>query len=146
VGHGKHPGERGPRQQCRFPGLHPLPRGKHLALRTVAIATGIIRVPLAPTGRTVCGVPTELRRPAGLDVVHPLLRRGGDGMGTAISRPIAAEHSGDFPRWGVGLAHGWRLWASGGMRWHALTPAWAGGAPRRAGGRTGCGSSPDAGG
>src|SRR5262249_20143365 len=101
-------------------------------------------VPLKPTGRTTFSVPAELRGTAGCAVPYHLLRRGWHRMVTAVGLAVEAEESGDFPRWGAGLAHLWAWWAVGGMRWHGVTPAWAGGSPRRGGGRTGCGSSPDA--
>jgi hypothetical protein len=137
---------RGHRQPCRFPVLPPLHLGQRLTLRTGAIATGMIGVPRKPPGGTGFGVPAELRRPAGLESVHHLLRRGRDGMRTAVALPIEAEDLGDFPPWGAGLAQGCRPWAVVGMRRHRATPAWAGVGPRRAGGRMGCGSSPEAGG
>ena len=123
VGHGKHQVEIGHRQQLGFAVLDPLHLGKCLALRAVAIATGIIRVPLEPTGGTVFGVPTELRRPAGLEIVHHLLMRGRYGMGTAVRRTIEAEDIGDFPRWGAGLAQGCRTLGS---RWHAAAWGYSG--------------------
>jgi hypothetical protein len=144
VWHGQPQVEIGHGQPCRLPVLHPLHLGKRLALRAVAMATGIRRVSLEPTAGTVFGVPPELRRPAGLDSVHHLLMRGWDGMGTAGGRTVEAEDLGDFPRWGAGRAQGCRLWAVGGMRRPGITPARAGVGPRRAGGQTGCGSSPEA--
>jgi hypothetical protein len=76
VWHGKNQVEIGHRQSLGFAVLNPLDLGKGLTLGAVTIATGIIRVPLEPTGGTVFGVPTELRRPAGLDIMHHLLMRG----------------------------------------------------------------------
>jgi hypothetical protein len=67
--------------------------------------------------------------PAGLDRVHPLRRRGWDGMGTAGGRPREAEKIGACPPWGAGRALRGRRWASGGLRWPGVTPAWAGGRP-----------------
>jgi hypothetical protein len=93
---------RGHRQPCRFPVLPPLHLGQRLTLRTGAIATGMIGVPRKPPGGTGFGVPAELRRPAGLESVHHLLRRGRDGMRTAVALPIEAEDLGDFPPWGAG--------------------------------------------
>ena len=130
MGHGKHQVERGHGQQLGFAGLNPLDFGKGLALRAVPIATGIIRVPLESTGETVFGVPTELRRPAGFDVVQHLLLHGRYGMMTAVRLPVEAQDIGDFPRWGAGLAPYGLLWAVGGMRSHGVTPAWAGVGPR----------------
>jgi hypothetical protein len=144
VWHGKHQMEIRHRQQLGFAVLDPLSLGKGLTLRAVTITTGIIGVPLEPTGGTVFSVPTELHRPAGLDIVHHLLMRGWDGMGTAVCLPIEAEDIGDFPRWGTALVQCCRTWAVGGMGRHGVTPAWAGVGPHRAGGRTGCGSSSDA--
>jgi len=144
VWHGKHQVERRHRQPCRFPGLHPLALGKRLTLRAVAIATSILRIPLEPTRGTVFGVPTELRRPAGLAIVHHFLMRGRYGMGTAGGRPLEAEDIGDFPRGTAGLTHVGPTWAVGGMRRHGGTPAWRGVGPRKADGRTGGGSLPDA--
>ena len=144
VGHGKHQVERGHREHLGFAGLDPLHLGKRLTLGAVAIATGIRRVPFEPTGGTVFGVPTELRGPAGFEGAHHLLMGGRHGMGTAVCLAVEAEDIGDCPRGGAGLAHlaPWR--AGGGVRRHGVTPAWAGAGPRRAGGRTGCGSSPEA--
>src|SRR5262245_17598081 len=68
VGYGKHQVEIGHRQELGFTVLNPLDLGKGLAIRAVPIATRIIGVPLEPTGGTVFGVPTELRRPAGFDI------------------------------------------------------------------------------
>jgi hypothetical protein len=65
-------------------------------------------------------------------------------MGTAVRRAVEAEDIGDFPLGGAGLARLALWWAVGGVRPHGVTPAWAGACPRKAGGRMGCGSSPDA--
>jgi hypothetical protein len=144
VGQGKHQVERGHRQSRGFAVLHPLDLGDRLTRGAVTIATRILRVPLKPAAGTVFGVSAALRRPAGLDVVHHLLLHGCYGMVTTVRLPVQAEDSGDFPRWSAGRTPGWLTWAGDGMRSHRVTPAWAGGGPRRAGGRTGCGSSPDA--
>jgi hypothetical protein len=45
----------------------------------------------------VFGVPAELRRPAGLDVVHHVLLYGWYGMVTTVRLPVQAEDIGDFP-------------------------------------------------
>ncbi len=123
VWHANHQVERGPRQPCSVPVRTPLPLGNRLTLRTVAIATGLIRVPLAPTAGPVCGVPPALCGPAGRALVPPLLMRGRYGMGPAGGRPGEAAALGDVPRWGAGLAHCCRLWAGGGRRRHGMTPA-----------------------
>ena len=146
VGHGQHQVEIGHRQQLGFAILDPLGFGKGLTLRAVTIATGIIRVPLEPTGRAVFSVPTELRSPTGLDVAHHPLLCGRHRMGTAVRLTREAEDIGDFPWWGAGLAHFSHPWAVGVMRPHGITPVEEGVGPRRAGGRTGCGVSPDTGG
>jgi hypothetical protein len=144
VWQGKHQGDIGPRQQRSCAGLAPLDLHKRLALGAVAMAAGVIRVPLNPTGRTTCGVPAAWRGTAGCEVPYPLLRRGWHRMVTAVWLAVEAEDIGAFPRWGAGRAHLYAWWAGGGRRWHGVTPAWAGVDPRRAGGRTGCGSSPEA--
>src|SRR5262249_40656100 len=135
--------EIGHRQQLGFTILNPLAFGKGLALRAVPMATGMIGVPLEPTGGTMFGVPTELHRSTGFKITHHPLMRGGHGMDPTVCRAIEAEDISDFPRWSTGLAHGWRTCAVSGMRRHGVTPAWAGVGPHRAGGRTGCGASPD---
>ena len=144
VGHGQHQMARGHREARGFPVLPPADLEKGLALRAVTMATGMRGIPLEPPGGAVCGVPTARRRPAGLDRVPHLLRRGRYGMGTAGGCPREADESGDCPRWSARLAWGCRLWAVSGMRRHGMTLAWAGVGPRRAGGRTGCGAWPEA--
>ena len=131
-------------QQLGFAVLHPLDPGEGLTLGAVTIATGIIRVPLEPTARTVFGVPAELRGSAGFDVVHHLLLRGWYDMVTAVRFPIEAKDIGDLPRWSAGHTPGWLSGAVGGMRLHGVTPVEVGVGPRRAEGRMGCGGSPDA--
>src|SRR4029453_11999082 len=136
MGHSKYQVAIRHRPQLGFAGLNPLDLGKGLPLWAVTIRTGVIRVPLEPTGGTVFGVPTELRRPAGRDVAHHLLLRGRHGMVTAVRLTVEAKDIGDFPRWGAGLAPFGLPWAVSGRRPHGMTPAWAGVGPRRAGGRT----------
>ena len=138
--------DRGPRQERGLTGFHPLDRGTGLALRAVPMAAGMRRVSREAPGGTVCSVPPERRCPAGLKSVPHLLRRGWYGRRPAGGLAIKAKDIGAFPRCGAGMAQSGRLWASGGRRWPGMTPAWPGVAPRRAGGRTGCGPSPEAGG
>ena len=73
MGDGKHQVEIGHRQEFGFTVFHPLDLGKGLALWAVPIATGIIRVALEATGGTVFRVPTELRCPADLNSVLPVM-------------------------------------------------------------------------
>jgi len=144
VWYGKHQVERGPRQPRGLAVLHPLALGTGLALRAVTMATGMIRVSLKPTGGPVCGVPPALRSTAGFKVTHHPLLGGRHEMGTAVRLARETEEIGDCPRWGPGRAQGGRPWAVGGMGWHGVPPAWAGVGPRRVGGQTGCGGSPEA--
>jgi hypothetical protein len=141
-----HPVERGPRQHRGFAVLDPWPLGKRLARGAVAVTTGMRRVPLAPTGRTVGGVAATRRGTAGGAVPHALLRRGWPKMGPAGGRAREAEEIGDCPRWGAGRALCCVGWAGGGVRRPGVTPVEAGPCPRRAGGRTGCGASRETGG
>ena len=144
VGQGQDQVARGHGQYRGFAVLPPWDLGEHLTRGAVTMATSILRVPLTPAAGTVCGVPAELRRPADLDGVQHVLLQGCDGMVTTVGLPVQADESGDFPRWSAGRMPGWRTWAGGGRRSHGVTPAWAGVGPRRAGGRTDCGSSPEA--
>ena len=134
----------GPRQPRGCAVLAPLHLGKGLTLRAGAMAAGVRRVPLEPTGGTVCGVPATLGGPARLTVTHSFLLQGGHGLGPAGGLSREAEASGAVPRWGAGLAPLWRAWAVRGVRRHRAPPAWAGGGLRRGGGRTGGGPSPEA--
>ena len=102
-GPGKHPGEIGYREQCGCAVLDPLDLRSCLTVGAVAMATGVVRVPLKPTGETPCGVSTALRGTADLAVTHPLLMGGGHRMGTAVRFAVETEDSGDFPRGGLGV-------------------------------------------
>jgi hypothetical protein len=139
-------GDRGGRGSCR---RGRAPQGGHgVRARPVTAClhgpTRMIRVPRDPTAGTGCGVPSALRRPAGLAVGPPLLRHGWYGMVTAVRRPGEAAEIGDGPRWSAGRTPSWLTGAVGGRRSHGLTPVWAGVGPRRAGDRTGGGGSPAA--
>ena len=144
VWHGKHQVAIRHRQPRGLAVRNPLDLGQRLTRGAVTMATGMRRVPLEPTAGTVFGVPSALRRPADLDVVPHLLLHGWYGMVTAGRLPVEADEIGDCPRWSAGRTPGWLPGAVGGMRSHGRTPVWAGVGPRRGGGRTGCGVSPDA--
>jgi len=145
VGQGTSQVARGPRQSRGWAVLHPLALGERRTRGAGTIATGRSGVPLKPAAGPGCGVPATLRRPAGLAVVQHWLLHGWYGMVTTGRRPVQAEDIGAGPRWSAGRPPGWLPWAGGGgRRSHGGTPAWAGVGPRRAGGRRGCGVSPEA--
>jgi hypothetical protein len=144
VRQGQHQGEIGHRQQCSCAVLAPLALRKRLALWAVTRATGVVRVPLKPTGGTVFGMAATLRGTAGLEGSHHLLMCGRHEMGTAVCLAGEADDIGDVPPGGAGLALCCCWGAGGGGRRHGVTPVEAGPWPRRAGGRTGGGSSPEA--
>ena len=98
MGHGQDQVARGHRPQLGLARLDPLGLGKGLTRWPVTIPTGILGIPLESTGGTVFGVPTELRRSAGLDRVPHLLRHGRHGVGTAGGLPREAEDIGACPR------------------------------------------------
>ena len=125
VGHGQHQVARGHRPQLGVAVLDPLDRGKGLTAGSDDDDRHDTRTARIHRWDSVRRA-HRARRPADLASVHHLLRRGRHGMVTAGHRTVEANDSGDFPRWGAGLAPPLSLvgsqwcaapWDDSGMGW-----------------------------
>jgi hypothetical protein len=97
VWEGKDGVQRGHGQAFRLAVFQPPRLGQGLARGAVAIATGVVGLPLAPTVGAVFGVPTALGSTADRTIVHDLLLGRRHGMRRTVRVSIQVEHVRHFP-------------------------------------------------